>query len=136
MIRLGLRHPRKKERNILQGGERSLVAAVLIALKGAYSQSSRRMGVTCTLVFFFHLRTSRINLTLPSRSQVCTKSLKRSRILLGSGFCTCHNLRFVDKKTADVDGLRYSPDDPYYRLGPVHTCLYVRACRLVTGTSS
>jgi len=26
--------------------------------------------------------------------------------------------------------------DPYYRLGPVHTCLYVRACRLVTGTSS
>jgi len=33
---------------------------------------------------------------------------------------------------------RYSPDDPYYslRLRPVHTCLYVRACRLVTGTSS
>jgi len=26
-----------------------------------------------------------------------------------------------------MDGLRYSPDDPYYRLGPVHTCLYVRA---------
>ena len=25
-----------------------------------------------------------------------------------------------------MDGLRYSPDDPYYRLGPVHTCLYVR----------
>jgi len=22
--------------------------------------------------------------------------------------------------------LRYSPDDPYHRLGPVHTCLYVR----------
>ena len=35
-----------------------------------------------------------------------------------------------------MDGLRYSPDDPYYRLGPVHTCLYVRACRLVTRTSS
>ena len=35
-----------------------------------------------------------------------------------------------------MDGLRYSPDDPYYRLWPVHTCLYVRACRLVTGTSS
>jgi len=31
-----------------------------------------------------------------------------------------------NKKTADMDGLRYSPDDPYYRLGPVHTCLYVR----------
>jgi len=27
---------------------------------------------------------------------------------------------------ADMDGLRYSPDDPYYRFGPVHTCLYVR----------
>jgi len=26
-----------------------------------------------------------------------------------------------------MDSLRYSPDDPYYRLGPVHTCLYVRA---------
>jgi len=25
-----------------------------------------------------------------------------------------------------MDGLRYSPDDPCYRLGPVHTCLYVR----------
>jgi len=25
-----------------------------------------------------------------------------------------------------MDGLRYSSDDPYYRLGPVHTCLYVR----------
>jgi len=25
-----------------------------------------------------------------------------------------------------MDGLYYSPDDPYYRLGPVHTCLYAR----------
>jgi len=25
-----------------------------------------------------------------------------------------------------MDGLRYSPDDPYYRLGPVYKCLYVR----------
>jgi len=25
-----------------------------------------------------------------------------------------------------MDGLRYSPDDTYYRLGSVHTCLYVR----------
>ena len=31
-----------------------------------------------------------------------------------------------NEKTADMDGLRYSPEDPYYRLGPVHTCLYVR----------
>jgi len=31
-----------------------------------------------------------------------------------------------NKKTADMDNLRYSPDDPYYRLGPVYTCLYVR----------
>jgi len=27
---------------------------------------------------------------------------------------------------ADMDGLHYYPDDPYYRLGPVHTCLYVQ----------
>jgi len=27
---------------------------------------------------------------------------------------------------ADMDGLRYSPDDPYYRLGPVHTSLHAR----------
>jgi len=25
-----------------------------------------------------------------------------------------------------MNGLRYSPDDPHYRLGPVHMCLYVR----------
>ena len=25
-----------------------------------------------------------------------------------------------------MDGLRYSSHDPYYRLGPVRTCLYVR----------
>jgi len=34
-----------------------------------------------------------------------------------------------------MDVLRYSPVDPYYRLGAFHTCLYVRACRLVTRTS-
>jgi len=28
--------------------------------------------------------------------------------------------------TADIHGLRYSPDDPYYGPGPVHTSLYVR----------
>ena len=33
----------------------------------------------------------------------------------------------VSETTADMNGLRYSPDDPYYRFGPVHTCLYVRA---------
>ena len=30
------------------------------------------------------------------------------------------------QKTADVDGLRYSPDDPHYGSGPVHTSLYFR----------
>jgi len=25
-----------------------------------------------------------------------------------------------------MDGLRYSPDDPSYRLGPFHTCLCIR----------
>ena len=32
----------------------------------------------------------------------------------------------AQQKTADMDGLRYSPHDPYYRLEPVHTCIYVR----------
>jgi len=32
-----------------------------------------------------------------------------------------------------MDGLRYSPDDPYYRLGPVHTCLSVRVTVRETG---
>jgi len=27
---------------------------------------------------------------------------------------------------ADMDGLLNSPEDPYYRSGPVQTCLYVR----------
>ena len=27
---------------------------------------------------------------------------------------------------ADMKCLRHYPDDPYYRLGPVHTCLYVQ----------
>ena len=27
-----------------------------------------------------------------------------------------------------MDGLRYTPDDPFYTLGPVRTCLYVRVC--------
>ena len=35
-----------------------------------------------------------------------------------------------------MDGLRYSPDDPYYTLGPVHTCLYIQVHQVVTGTSS
>jgi len=29
------------------------------------------------------------------------------------------------KKEVDMNGLRYSTDDPYSRLGPAHTCLYV-----------
>ena len=37
-----------------------------------------------------------------------------------------HARTWSNEKTADMDGLHYSPDDPYYRLGPVHTCLYVR----------
>jgi len=34
--------------------------------------------------------------------------------------------RACPQMTTDIDGLRYSPDDPYYGLGPVHTSLYVR----------
>jgi len=37
------------------------------------------------------------------------------------------------KKTADSADMdcRYSPDDPYFRLGPVHTCHYIRVCETV-----
>jgi len=34
--------------------------------------------------------------------------------------------RDCPQMTADINGLRYSPDDPYYGLGPVHTSRYVR----------
>jgi len=37
--------------------------------------------------------------------------------------------------TADMD-VHATPDDPYYRLGSAHTCLYVQTCKLVTRTSS
>jgi len=37
--------------------------------------------------------------------------------------------------TADMD-VHATSDDPYYRLGSAHTCLYVRTCELVTRTSS
>jgi len=33
--------------------------------------------------------------------------------------------RACPQMTADIVGLRYSPDDPHYGLGPVHTSLYV-----------
>jgi len=33
---------------------------------------------------------------------------------------------FAPKKTADIDSLGYSAGDPYYKTGPVQTCLYVR----------
>ena len=29
-------------------------------------------------------------------------------------------------ETTDIDDLRYSPDDPHYGPGPVHTSLYLR----------
>jgi len=36
-------------------------------------------------------------------------------------------LELAHKKTADMDVLRYSPDELYYKFGPVHMCLYFRA---------
>jgi len=33
--------------------------------------------------------------------------------------------RTCSQKTADMDGFYYSPDDPHYCLGPVHTCIHV-----------
>ena len=46
--------------------------------------------------------------------------------------CTCPRVHPFPA-TADMDGLLYSPDDPYCRLGPVHTCIYVRIGETVAG---
>ena len=44
-----------------------LVSAVLITTKGDESPDSSRMGVIGAMVIFFHLRSFRINFTLPDR---------------------------------------------------------------------
>ena len=38
----------------------------------------------------------------------------------------CWAPHFMTQERIMFSNPRYSPDDPYYRLGPVHTCLYVR----------
>jgi len=112
----------------------SLVAAVLITPKGAESSGSGRIGVIGALVFLSHMRPSTINCTFPGRPSI---ALRYWDVVEYSEVAdSVHARTWSNEKMADMDSLRYSPDDPYYRLGPVHTCLYVRACRLVSGTSS
>ena len=98
------------------------LAAVLITNKVDESPGSSRMGVIGALVIFFHLRPFRINFTLPDRP---SSALRHWDIVEYSEVAdSVHARTWSNEKTADMDGLRYSPDDSYYRLGPVHTCLY------------
>jgi len=78
--------------------------------------------------WFFHPRPSRINFTqaLPGRPSSALRHWDvveswHSEVADSVRARTCKN-----KKTGDMDGLRYSPDDLYYKFGLVHTCLYVR----------
>jgi len=65
-----------------------------------------------------------INFTLPGRP---SSALRHWDVLEYSEVVdSVHARTWSNEKTADMDGLRHSLDDPYYRLGPVHTCLYVR----------
>jgi len=68
-----------------------LVAAVLITLKGAELPGSGRIGVIGALVFF-PSEAVQDKLHSPWPAQQHTKTLRRSRILWGSGFRTCQNL--------------------------------------------
>jgi len=42
----------------------------------------------------------------------------------------------VHNKTADIHGVRYFPDDPYYRVNPFRSCLHVRDWDLYLGPRS
>jgi len=97
---------------------------VLITTKGDESPDSSRMGVIGALVIFFHLRSLRINFTLLDRP---SSALRLWDVVEYSEVAdSVHARTWSNEKTVDMDGRCYSLDDPYYRLGPVHTCLYVR----------
>jgi len=66
---------------------------------------------------------SRTNLPLPSRPG---SALRHWEVADWPEVADSVDARVCPQKTADIDSLRYSPDDPHYGLGPVHTSLYVR----------
>jgi len=64
--------------------------------------------------FFFHLRPLGRAAVEPDAA---AHPLDQTRVL---------RTRRGEDYSYEHDANRGSPDDPYYRLGPVHTCLYIR----------
>ena len=97
----------------------------------------------CTCLPVFMLKLSEIYLKISRRfwgdllRDICRRSatVPRQIAVIASEFSAGKLYRMVktgfrtwfNAKMTDTEGLRYSPIDPYYRFGPVHTCLYVRA---------
>ena len=91
-----------------------LLTAVSITLKGAKSSGSRFIGEIGALVYFFHPRSSRINSALSSRPG---SALRHREVADSPGEADSGNARACPQKTANIDGLHYSPDDPNYGFG-------------------
>ena len=74
----------------------------------------------------FHPRPYWTTSTLPNRPG---SALRHREVADYPEVADSVDARTCPQKTADIDSLRYSPDDPHYSFGPVHTCLYVRVTR-------
>jgi len=72
---------------------------------------------------FFHPRPSRTHFPLPSRPG---SVLRHGEVADCPEVADSVDARACPQKTADIDGLRYSPDDPHYGLGLVYRSLSVR----------
>jgi len=64
-----------------------------------------------------------INSTFPSRHG---SALRHQEVADCPEVVDSTDARTCPQKTADIDSLRYSPDDPHYGLGPAHTSRYFR----------
>jgi len=67
-------------------------------------------------------RPPRTNFALPSRPG---SALRHREVADCPEVADSVDSRTCPQTTANVDGLRYSPDDPHYGFGPVHMSLYV-----------
>jgi len=122
----------KQNQNHMVGGQRDQIGGSDQKSDNCNMQTTRNR---CAGLSFFHLRTSGTNFTLLA-GPVAHKDTGRSWIFRGSEFRTYQNLISQENGWHGRSMARYSSDDPYYRLGHIHTCFYVRACRLVMGTTS
>ena len=69
-------------------------------------------------VLFFCPRPSRTNSTLPTRP---VSALRNRKVAHRPEVADSVHTRNCPQKTADINGIRYSPDTPHYGSGPVHT---------------